>query len=413
MNGSDLWITVAVFALVYAGMALGRVPGLMIDRTGIALLGALALVVSGVVSGPLALAAIDFPTLFVLFALMVLSAQYAVSGFYDACAARMAATPVTPGWLLALTVAMGGLLSAVLANDVVVFAMTPMLCRGVFARGLDARPFVLALAGAANAGSAATIIGNPQNILIGEAGHLAFWPFLAICGPAALAALLCVYAVVWVVWRKRWYLKTAPPKAPQPHPVDRPALIKAVLATAALLALFATPLPHIVGVLVVAGTLIVSRRWSTRALLAHVDWPLLILFSGLFIVTAALGRSALPAEALVWLGRQGITLDAPPVLAALSLFASNSIGNVPMVMLLLSAAPDLSANLSASGLTALALLSTLAGNFLVVGSLANIIAFERARQEQVHIGFMEHARCGVPMTLLSLAVAVPWLLVTM
>jgi Na+/H+ antiporter NhaD/arsenite permease-like protein len=280
------------------------------------------------------------------------------------------------------------------------------------ARGLDARPFVLALAGAANAGSAATVIGNPQNILIGEAGDLAFWPFLAICGPAALAALLCVYAVVWVVWRKHWHLKTAPPSAPQPQPIDRSALIKAVLATAALLVLFATPVPHIVGVLVVAGALIVSRRWSTRALLAHVDWPLLILFSGLFIVTAALSHTGLPADALTWLGQEGVTLNTPPALAVLSLFASNSIGNVPMVMLLLSAAPDLSAHWSAEGLRALAVLSTLAGNFLVVGSLANIIAFERARQVQVHIGFVEHARCGVPMTLLSLVVAVPWLMAT-
>ena len=153
-------LVLAVFVLVYAGMALGRFPGLQVDRTGISLLGAIALLLGGAVDSAGVVRAIDFPTLFILLGLMLLSAQFALAGFYDWCALRIARAARGPEALLGLTVLVAGVLSAVLANDVVVFAMTPMLCAGLKGRGLDPRPYLIALAGAANAGSAATLIGN-------------------------------------------------------------------------------------------------------------------------------------------------------------------------------------------------------------------------------------------------------------
>ncbi|MDP1908641.1 MAG: SLC13 family permease, partial [Hyphomicrobium sp.] len=178
-------LIVAVFAATYVGMALGRVPGLKVDRTGIALMALAILLATGAVDLETAGAAIDVPTILLLFALMILSAQFAQAGFYDYCATLIVQAAAGPSTLLALTVIVGGGLSAVLANDIVVFAMTPLLCAGIAARGMDPRPFLMALAGAANAGSAATVIGNPQNILIGQAGGLDFWKFAAVCAPPA------------------------------------------------------------------------------------------------------------------------------------------------------------------------------------------------------------------------------------
>ena len=167
---------------------------------------------------------------------MMLSAQYAACGFYDWCSARIAATQASPTTILGLTVLVAGVLSAILANDVVVFAMTPLLCAGLIQRGLDARPFVIALAGGANAGSAATIIGNPQNILIGEVGQLEFWPFLTACAPPAVAGLASVFLVVWWRWRRRGGPPSNRPPAcrtsrdrtlrcsPAPH--DRPSRLR-------------------------------------------------------------------------------------------------------------------------------------------------------------------------------------------
>jgi Na+/H+ antiporter NhaD/arsenite permease-like protein len=386
-------------------MALGRWPGLKVDRTGIALLGAIVLYGSGAIDGAAALAAIDFPTLVVLFGLMILSAQFAACGFYDWCSTRIATAAIPPAALLASTVIVGGILSAVLANDVVVFAMTPLLCAGLTRRGLDARPFVIALAGGANAGSTATIIGNPQNILIGEVGQLDFWPFLIACAPPALAGLASVFLVVWWQWRRRLAASASPAGRLTAPELDRPGLVKASLASVLLLLLFATPLPHVEGVLLVSGFLLISRRLATRTMLGLVDWHLLVLFGGLFVVTAALAQTGLPDDALRWLEARGLHPESLAMLAPLTLLGANTIGNVPLVVLLLSVSPSM----SEGAFYALAVLSTLAGNLLVVGSLANIIAIERARDAGVAVGFAEHARCGVPMTLLSFLLALAWL----
>lgn len=404
----DLGLILAVFAATYTGMALGRFPGLSIDRAGIALLAAIVLAVTGAVTPASILGSIDFPTLFVLFGLMILSAQFDASGFYDWCSLRIASLDRSPAWLLGAVVAVSGLLSAVLANDVVVFAMTPLLCAGLLARGLDPRPYLIGLAGGANAGSAATLIGNPQNILIGQTGTLDFWDFLAACAVPALIGLTCVYLVTWLAWRGRFQTDGIPAPALPVQPLDRAHLLKAIAAVVALLALFATPLPHAVSALIIGGALLVSRRLETRALFARVDWPLLVLFAGLFVVTEALATTGLPGKAVDLLAASGLTPDRISVLTPVAILGSNSIGNVPAVILLLAVWPSL----APETLYGLAILSTLAGNLLIIGSLANIITVERAKRAGVRLGFIEHARCGIPMTLLSLAGAALWLWLT-
>jgi Na+/H+ antiporter NhaD/arsenite permease-like protein len=395
----------AVFTATYAGMALGRFPGLRIDRTGIALVALIVLLAGGALRTSEIAGAIDFPTLFILFGLMILSAQFAAAGFYDWCALRIARARRSPLALLAVTVVVAGGLSAVLANDVVVFAMTPMLCVGLKGRGLDPRPYLIALAGAANAGSAATLIGNPQNIVIGQVGGLDFWRFMAACGLPALVALACVFVTVAFVWRGRLTIGSSiRDEVPSPE-LDRWQLGKALLATTALLVMFGTALPHEIGVLLIAGAMLISRQLGSRDMIGMVDWHLLVLFACLFSINFALKQTGLPAEAVADLAAAGLLPDSLAVLAPLAVLASNTIGNVPAVVLLLAVwhqPPE-------GALYGLALLSTLAGNLLILGSLANIIVVERAQAMGVRLGFMEHARCGIPMTLMSLAFACLWL----
>jgi Na+/H+ antiporter NhaD/arsenite permease-like protein len=403
-------LVASVFACVYLGMALGRWPGLMLDRTGIALVGAIVLILSEAVTGDEVRAAIDVPTLVILFGLMVLSAQFASCGFYAWCSRRLARAPWGPAPLLALTVAVSGLLSAVLANDVVVFAMTPMLALGLMRRGLDPRPFLIALTAAANAGSSATIIGNPQNILIGQSGGLDFFAFLRVCGPPALTALVISYVVVLLVWRGRFALadprvRHGSPDAATARALDRSGLIKALVATVLLLILFATSLPRTEGVLLVTGGLLISRKLSTRRILGLVDWHLLVLFGALFVVTYAFNATGVPGQLVAALESHGFALTSPWLLGPLTIVGSNTIGNVPLVVLLLQILPAPSPSL----LYFLAVISTLAGNLLIVGSLANIITVERAQEVGVKLGFLEHARCGIPITVLSLAAALAWL----
>ena len=194
-------LAVIVFVLTYVGMALGRVPGLAVDRTGVALLGLIVLLASGDLTLEEAGAATDMPTIALLFALMILSAQFEHSGFYGWVANRIVHAARSPKILLGVLIAVTGALSAIFTNDVVVFALTPLVATGLMSQRLDPRPYLIGLAGAANAGSAATLIGNPQNILIGQAGGLDFWSYSVLALPPTMAALVITFVAVWATWR--------------------------------------------------------------------------------------------------------------------------------------------------------------------------------------------------------------------
>jgi Na+/H+ antiporter NhaD/arsenite permease-like protein len=408
----DSDLILAVFVFTYIGMAVGRFPGLRIDRTGIALLGAIMLVAAGAVELGSTAAFVHLPTILLLFGLMILSAQYAASGFYDGVSAAIARVAGKPTHLLAITIVTAGGLSALLANDIVVFAMTPLLCVGLQRRGVNPVPFLIALACAANAGSAATVIGNPQNILIGQVGRLDFALFLAYCAVPAITAMAVTFAVVAWQWRDRWQLDSpvdamtiAESLIAVPLARDRMQLIKAIVATGVLLALFFTDIPREISALAIAGALLASRKVASRDIISGVDFNLLLLFIALFVVTGAFAATPFAEQAFAALAQAGLLPDRLAVLAPLALVLSNTIGNVPAVILLLQVWPEP----PAGALYGLALLSTLAGNFLIVGSLANIITAERAASVGVRLGFRDHAKAGVPVTLISMVIAAAWL----
>ena len=403
-------LSVIVFVLVYLGMALGRVPGLALDRTGVALLGLIVLLASGDLPLDEAGRAIDMPTIALLFALMILSAQFESSGFYGWVAERATHAARSPKTVLAILVAVSGLLSALLTNDVIAVALTPLVAAGLLAQGINARPYLIALAGAANAGSAATLIGNPQNILIGQAGDIAFWPYVGFALPPTIIALAAVYFAVVLTWRENFAgaRSAASPNEGNTATLQKFQLAKAIVAVIALVALFLSPLPRELSALAVAGALLLSRRISSRAMIGAVDWHLLLLFVCLFGVTAAFAKTGLARDGLVWLADQGLLPDRLTVMGPLALAASNTIGNVPAVILILRLLPDL----PDGALAGLALLSTFAGNLLLTGSLCNIIVAERAQTFGVRLSFSDFARSGIPMTLLSFAVTIAWLWLT-
>ena len=402
-------IVLLILILTYIGMAAGRIAWLQVDRTGIALLAVIALLASGEMNLDDFGSAVDLPTLAFLFAMMIISAQFAESGFIDLCARTITETRYGTATLLALTVAIGGGLSAVLATDILIIAISPLLIAGAQSRGLDPRPLVIALAAATNAGSAATLIGNPQNILIGALGRLDFWRFLAICVVPAMFTLIVVFLIVWLQWRDRISrtVLAATLEAPSiaVHPLDRNQTIKGVAALLLLLVLFATPLPREIGALIIAALLLASRKITSRTMIAAVDWPLLLLVACLFAVTGALDRAGVAAQILDFLTGHGLLPDSLVLLTPYSMVASNTIGGVPAAMLFLQLWPSAPPGVFYS----LALLSSLAGNLLLTGSLTNVLIAERADRMGAKITFIEHARAGVPIALISVGFAVFWL----
>jgi Na+/H+ antiporter NhaD/arsenite permease-like protein len=394
----------SLFALTYIGMALGRLPGFKVDRSGIAMIAAVVLVATGAAPAAGLAGAIHFPTLLLLGGLMILSARFSAAGFYGAVAAWIARQAGRPRRLLALTIAVSGLLSALLVNDIVVFAMTPLLCAGLELRKLDPRPFLLGLAAASNAGSAATLIGNPQNILIGQVGALGFWSYIAAAAVPAVAGLVISFICIAVIWRSTLDANAIDVKVEHAAFSRRQTAI-CVLAILALLVLFTTPLPREISALLVAACLVVSRTVPSRWLLDDVDFPLLVLFAGLFVVNDAFARTGFTEDAVTWLAAHGLLPARVTLMAAVALLVSNSIGNVPAVVMILRVWHEI----PEGALVRLALLSTLAGNFLLVGSLANPIVAERAEASGVRISFRDHARSGVSITVLSMSIAGLWL----
>src|SRR6185437_5024021 len=300
-------------------------------------------------------------------------------------------------------------LAAVLANDILIAAMAPLLIAGAQNRGLDPRPFAIALAASTNAGSAATMIGNPQNMLLGAMGRLDFWHFIAVCAVPALFSLLVVYGVVWWQWHRRiddsGTLVPVDAPAIVAHPLDRVQTIKGGVAVMLLLLLFLTSLPRETGALIIAALLLANRKITSRTMIAAIDWPLLLLVSCLFAITGTLNHAGIAAQLLAFLQDHGILPNSLLMLTPFSLVTSNAIGSLPAAMLLFQVwqvPPD-------NVLYALSLLSTLSGNLMLSGSLTNVLIAERAERMGAPIGFRDHARAGIPIVLISLAFAILWL----
>lgn len=394
-----------VFAVVYLGMILGSLPFLQLDRTGIALLGAIALVGSGALTPEEAALSIHLPTLLLLFSFMVLSAQMRLGGFYTWVTLRIAALRVGPAGLLAAMMLAVAVLAAVFSNDVICLAIAPVLADACLRRGIDPVPYLIGLACAANIGSAATLIGNPQNMLIGQVLGLPFAGYALTALVPVLLSLAAAWGIIaWRLKRVSSLEEALEERRGDAHATFDPWQTAKGLAVAlALVAVFLfTSWPREVAALTGAGILLMSRRLHSNKMLGLVDWELLVLFIGLFVVNHAFERTGLAAEAMRALAAAGMPLEAPAPFFAATFLLSNVVSNVPAVMLLLPAATE-----PFSG-SMLALVSTLAGNLLIVGSVANIIVVDAARRRGIEIDWKRHALTGVPVTLASLAIAALW-----
>jgi Na+/H+ antiporter NhaD/arsenite permease-like protein len=419
------WGVVAVFALVYLGMFLGGLPRLKLDRSGVALLGAIAVIALAGLPVEDAARAIDLPTIVLLFAFMVVSAQMRLGGFYGAVTRRVGEMPLSRGGLLAALILVAGALSAVFSNDIVCLAMTPVVARLCLRRGIDPLPFLIGLACAANIGSAATLIGNPQNMLIGSVLQLPFAGYVRHALPPVLIGLVLLWG--WLAFGPGADAGVGRPHPPSTSSGQAKALpageevnspgggepefdiwqtAKGLVVAGALLLIFLfTDWPRDVAALVGAGVLLLSRRLHSAHVMGLIDWPLLILFMGLFVVNHAFETTGLAAQAVAWMATQGVHLADPGPLLVAGAVLSNLVSNVPAVMLLL---PHLAGTGEQAGVM-LALVSTFAGNLLLVGSIANLIVADLARQQGIVIDWKRHAVTGIPVTLMTLGVVWGWL----
>ena len=387
-----------IFTATYLVVALGRAPGIRLDRTGAAVVGAAFMVAFHVVTPEQAYGMVDLGTLVLLFGTMVIVGHLRLAGFFRWVAAVVARRAASPRRLLAGLVAVAGLLSAVFVNDTVCLALTPLVLEVSAALGVRATPYLLALATASNIGSAATLTGNPQNMLIGVASGIPYRAFFVALAPVALVGLIIDYLVIALVYRRELALPftaRAEPRA-RLHPF---LTLKSLAASVAMIAFFFAGANVSMVAFTAGAALLLTRRVKPEKVFLEINWNLLTLFAGLFVVVGA-ARTAGVTDALfdVLHAREARGVAS---LAAAVAGLSNLVSNVPAVMLFAHLVPDLP-HPHRAWLT-VAMASTLAGNLTVVGSIANLIVVEGARR-QCPISFREYLKVGIPVTLFTLAV---------
>jgi len=395
-----------IFILTYAGIAIGHIPGLKLNRVGIVLLGAIAMMIFGGLTTSKAASYINWPTVLLLFGFFVISAQLRLSGFYDRVAKAISARLDHPAsFLMILMLATGGL-SAFLNHDIVCFVFTPIVGMALIRKQLNPVPFLVALAIASNIGAAATLIGNPQDMMIGAVAHLNFGDYILwSCVPVGFA-MAAAYAIIWFLSRNHLVANVPLGKRPEfrEHEFNRPHTLKGLIIIAVVIGLFFTSLPKEIIALAAAGIHLASPKFRTEQLLGLVDWPILVLFMSLFLVTGAFQSTGYGDQAVQWLAHSGFKLEAPVNLALATAVLSNLINNSAAVMLLLKVI-----NLS-QGHAAyiLALANSLGGSLIILGSVSNIIVVQQARDFGVRISFRDFARLGVPVTAAALAGLLVW-----
>jgi Na+/H+ antiporter NhaD/arsenite permease-like protein len=396
----------AIFFLSYLVFAIGKFPGMKIDRPGAAIIGAVLMVASRAVRPADSLRFIDFGTIVLLFSMMLLVAYLHLDGFFDGVT-EWIATRVKPRHLLPAIVCLSGTLSAFFVNDVICLVMVPFTLKISRRMGLPALPYLLAVATASNIGSVATITGNPQNMLIGSYSGIRYSRFLFHLGPVAIVGLLADWLILWFLYTRHEISTSAPVDASIPASSSRGPSLKAGIVILLVLAGFFVGFPPAQVAAVGAAIMLMTRRHEPRMVYDEVDWGLLVFFAGLFLIVGGAENIGL-TDRLMGIGRQW-NLEHAHTLTIAAAALSNVVSNVPAVMLLKSVVPRF-AN-PQQGWLVLAMASTLAGNLTITGSVANIIVVERAKPE-VNVTFGQYLRAGVPITLLTLAFGWLWLLWT-
>jgi len=397
-----------ILVLTYAGVALGRIPGLRLDRAGIAFLGGAAMIGVGAIPLDEAYRAIDWDTITLLISMMIVVAHLKVSGAFRWLGGLAVQRVRAPLALLAMTTILSGVLSAFLVNDAICLVMAPIVVQVTRAMKRNPAPYLLATATASNCGSVATITGNPQNMMIGAVSGISYPAFSLALAPVAIFGLVAVVALTPLAYREEFAGRTELRPQLVRDRTHRPQMLKAAAVSLAIAVAFFVGVRPAEAALVGGAFLLLTRQLKPARIYREIDGPLLLLFAGMFVVVAGAERTLLAPAAVALVKSAG--LDSVWRLSAITAVLSNIVSNVPAVLALKPFIPAL-ANPRHAWLV-VAMSSTLAGNFTLLGSVANLIVAEYARSAGAPIGFGAYFRIGAPLTVLTLTAGTLWLSLT-
>jgi Na+/H+ antiporter NhaD/arsenite permease-like protein len=397
-----LAITSVTFLSSYLVFAIGRFPGTRINRTAMAIIGAALMFAFRCITPAEGIHSIDFRTIVLLFSMMLIVASLHLAGFFE-WITSLVIDHLAPRHLLPSVIFTSGILSAFLVNDVVCLFMAPLILQVCRRLSKPAGPYLLALATASNIGSAATFTGNPQNILIGSLSGIPYRDFFKSVGPVAFIGLFIAWGVLHWLYPNHT-AHGASREQTYPSTVRSNGLFFPVAVTSLVLAGFLAGLPPALVAILGGAVLLIRRSEHPERVYNQVDWSLLILFIGLFLIIGAAEASGIARQMLAFADR--LNLQNVWILSGVIVALSNLVSNVPAVMLLKGILPQF--HDPRQFWLLLSVVSTLAGNLTITGSVANIIVIEKARAE-TPISFTEYLRVGIPITVATVLVGVLWI----
>ena len=395
-----------IMATVLVIFTLGKSPVFRVDRAGAAIIGSVLMIGVGVMSFDEASLAVDHKTIVILFSLMVVVANLKLAGFFELLGDIVARGVKNQRQLLAATIAVSGIVSAVAINDIVCLLFTPvvlLLCRKFQCNPL---PHLLGVALSSNMGSAATLIGNPQNILVGGLSGLSFGAYFSSAAPVAGMGLVGIYGIMVGLYGEELKEPIQPGNA-EPLLVHGYLIRKSLLTLAAIIAAYVNGIDLALAATAGAAFLLVTRRVKPNKIYTSIDFNLLVIFIGLFVVVAGVEKSGLMRYILNKFSFSGF--DNMTVFAVATVVVSNLVSNVPAVLLLKFFIPQQQPEVWWKGL---ALFSTLAGNLTITGSIANLIVAEIALGQKVRMTAWQYFRAGFPLTIGMTIVGILWLHIT-
>ena len=395
-----------IMAAVLIIFTLGKSPVFRVDRAGAAIIGSVLMIGVGVMSFEEASQAVDHKTIVILFSLMVVVANLKLAGFFELLGDMVARNVKSQRQLLAAAIAVSGIVSAVAINDIVCLLFTPvvlLLCRKFQCNPL---PHLLGVALSSNIGSAATLIGNPQNILVGGLSGLSFGAYFSSAAPVAGMGLVGIYGILVGLYGEELKEPIQLGNA-EPLLVHGYLIRKSLLTLAAIIAAYVNGIDLALAATAGAAFLLVTRRVKPNKIYTSIDFNLLVIFIGLFVVVAGVEKSGLMRYILNWFSFSGF--DNMPVFAVATVVVSNLVSNVPAVLLLKFFIPQQHPEVWWKGL---ALFSTLAGNLTITGSIANLIVAEIALGQKVRMTAWQYFRAGFPLTIGMTIVGILWLHIT-
>jgi Na+/H+ antiporter NhaD/arsenite permease-like protein len=403
-----LWVAAAILAVTYIGVAITRLPRVNVDRASAAFTGAVLMVLLGVLSFEAAVEAIDFHIIALLLGMMMLVAALDRAGFITYVATRALAVGTTPVRLLVLVVTATAVLSAFLVNDTVVLLLTPVIIEACRQLRANPVPYLIAEAMSSNIGSTATIVGNPQNILIGVTSGITFTRFFLYLAPVAVASCVALVLIMLLRYRRQFFrpFSRQPQLAESFSEVDpyRARWVGFILVPVIIAFFLSSPLGLDVSLiaLVTGAVVLLLSKVRPSEVIRGVNWVLLLFFVGLFVV---IGGAREAGVLDVVLDRITLTPDAQGIVSLhlASALVSQLVSNVPLTMLIIPLIEGVPGEVLWVSLAAGA---TLAGNATLIGSVANLIVAEGAAREGVTVSFGEFLKTGLLVTAVTLALSI-------